>query len=68
MRRRILVLMVATLMSLIVVFSASPTFAQVFDVGGNQGRAFNHPDKIFKEVCFLFPALCSEDDSSARLG
>jgi hypothetical protein len=59
--------MVATLMSLIVVFSASPTFAQVFDVGGNQGRAFNHPDKIF-EVCFLFPALYSEDDSSARLG
>ncbi len=68
MRRMVLVLIVAALMSLIMVFSASFAFAQAAEVGGNKGEVFKHQDEVLKDVCFLFPALCSEDDSSARLG
>jgi len=65
MRRMLLVLTAAALMAVMMVFSAGPAFAQDEFGGGSQVGLFEHEKKVFEEVCFIFPALCSDDGSSS---
>ncbi len=63
MRRMILMLMAAALTAVITVFSAAPAFAQDEFVSGGQGGVFELEKKVFEKVCFIFPALCSDEGS-----
>ncbi len=62
MRRILRVLTAAALMAVIMGFSSGPAFAQDEFVS-DQGGVFELEKKVFDQVCFIFPALCSDDDS-----